>query len=49
MPSRIKQWLMFMKMQQVQADSFLQSVRAIRNPDEMLIALQQAQVVESSL
>ena len=47
MPSRIKQWLMFMKMQHVQADSFLQSVRAIRNSDEMLIALQQAQQVES--
>ncbi|MEL0660564.1 tRNA-dihydrouridine synthase [Psychromonas arctica] len=47
MPSRIKQWLMFMKIQHVQADPFLQSVRAIRNSDEMLMALQQAQQVES--
>lgn len=43
MPSRIKQWLMFMKLQHVQADPFLQSVRAIRNADEMLAALQKAQ------
>jgi len=43
MPSRIKQWLMFMKLQHVEADTFLQSVRAIRNPDDMLLALQKAQ------
>jgi len=48
MPSRIKQWLMFMKLAHPQADPFLQSVRAIRNPDEMLLALQQAQIVESA-
>ncbi|TEW56184.1 tRNA dihydrouridine(16) synthase DusC [Psychromonas sp. RZ22] len=43
MPSRIKQWLMFMKLQHPQADPFLQSVRAIRQSDDMLTALQQAQ------
>ena len=44
MPSRIKQWLLFMKSQYVEADPFLQQVRAIRNADEMLLALQQAQL-----
>ncbi|MEL0630604.1 tRNA-dihydrouridine synthase [Psychromonas aquatilis] len=46
MPSRIKQWLMFMKLQHVQADPFLQSVRAIRDPNEMLAAIQNAQRLE---
>lgn len=44
MPSRIKQWLLFMKSQYVEADPFLQQVRAIRNADDMLLALQQAQL-----
>ena len=44
MPSLIKQWLMFMKLQHPEAAVFLQSVRAIRNPDEMLSAIQQSQV-----
>ena len=44
MPSRIKQWLMFMKIQHPQAEPFLQSVRAIRAPDEMRLALQRAQL-----
>jgi tRNA-dihydrouridine synthase C len=44
MPSRIKQWLLFMKLQHVEADPFLQSVKAIRDPEQMLLALQQAQL-----
>lgn len=49
MPSRIKQWLMFMKLQHPQADPFLQSVRAIRQPNEMLLAIQQAQQIELAI
>ena len=45
MPSLIKQWLMFMKMAHPQAVLFLQSVRAIRDPNEMLKALQDAQIL----
>lgn len=41
MPSLIKQWLTFMKMQYPEALCFLQMVRAIRNADEMLAAIQQ--------
>ena len=43
MPSRIKQWLMFMKLQHPEAVTFLQNVRAIRDPKAMLLALQDAQ------
>jgi tRNA-dihydrouridine synthase C len=44
MPSLIKQWLMFMKIKHPQATTFLQSVRSIREPELMLIAIQRAQV-----
>jgi len=43
LPSRIKQWLMFMKLQHPEAVVFLQQVRAIRDPNTMLQALQSAQ------
>ena len=43
LPSRIKQWLMFMKLQHPEAVTFLQNVRAIRDPKAMLLALQDAQ------
>lgn len=41
MPSLIKQWLTFMKMQHPEALCFLQTVRAIRHADDMLTAIQQ--------
>lgn len=47
MPSLIKQWLMFMKLQHPQAVTFLQNVRAIRDPNEMLTAMQLAQKIDS--
>lgn len=43
MPSLIKQWLMFMKIAHPEATPFLQSVRAIRDSDQMLASIQQAQ------
>lgn len=43
MPSRIKQWLMYMKLCYPQAAQFLQEIKRIKDPDLMLTAIQQAQ------
>ena len=39
LPNRIKQWLMFMRVQQPQAETFLQHVRRIKTTQEMLSAI----------
>lgn len=44
LPSRIKQWLMFIKLQQPQAVIFLQQVRTIKKTQDMLTAINQEQL-----
>lgn len=44
LPSRIKQWLMFIKSQHPQAAIFLQQVRTIKTTQEMLAAINQEQL-----
>lgn len=44
LPSRIKQWLMFIKLQHPQAAIFLQQVRTIKTTQEMLAAINQEQL-----
>ncbi|MFT6925762.1 MAG: tRNA-dihydrouridine synthase C [Psychromonas sp.] len=44
LPSRIKQWLMFIKSQHPQAAVFLQQVRTIKTTGEMLAAINQEQL-----
>lgn len=39
LPNRIKQWLMFLRLQQPQANSFLQQVRKIKSTQEMFSAM----------
>ena len=42
LPNRIKQWLMFLRLQQPQANSFLQQVRKIKSTQEMFSAINSA-------
>lgn len=42
LPNRIKQWLMFMRLQQPQAICFLQQVRKIKTSEDMLLAIKTA-------
>jgi len=42
LPSRIKQWLVFMREQQPQAGDFLRHIRKIKKTDEMIAAIQKA-------
>jgi len=44
LPNRIKQWLMFMRLQQPQATYFLQQVRKIKTTQEMLAAIMTARL-----
>ncbi len=44
LPSRIKQWLTFMKLQHPQAALFLQNVRKIKTTQEMLAAINKEQL-----
>ena len=43
LPSRIKQWLMFIRLQHPQATEFLQQVRTIKTTQEMLCAIHKEQ------
>ncbi|WP_094752073.1 tRNA-dihydrouridine synthase [Psychromonas sp. CD1] len=42
LPSRIKQWLTFMRLQQIQALPFLQTIRKIKTTQEMFDAIEHA-------
>lgn len=43
MPSRIKQWLMYMKLCYPQAELFLQQIKRIKDPEQMLSAIRHEQ------
>jgi tRNA-dihydrouridine synthase C len=44
LPNRIKQWLMFMRLQQPQAALFLQQIRRIKTTEEIVAAINNAQL-----
>ena len=44
LPNRIKQWLVFMRLQQPQADLFLQQIRRIKTTQEMFAAINSARL-----